>query len=217
LSDHASSALAHQFEDLEQQHEAASFGMWIFLATEVMFFGGLFTGYTIFRNLYLPGFEAGSHMLNVTIGAINTAVLIGSSLTMALAVRAAQMGKRNALVTFLIMTILLGLAFVIIKLTLEWRHDYVEGLAPGLNFLYHQADAKPVELFFFFYFAMTGVHALHMVVGVGILGFLLVQAWKGEYGPERFNPIEGAGLYWHFVDIVWIFLFPLLYLIGGRY
>jgi cytochrome c oxidase subunit 3 len=217
LSDHASTALAHQFEDLEQQHEAASFGMWIFLATEVMFFGGLFLGYTIYRNLYLPGFEAGSHMLNVTIGAINTAVLIGSSLTMALAVRAAQMGKRNALVTFLIMTILLGLAFILIKLTLEWRHDYLEGLAPGLNFTFAGPNAKSVELFFFFYFAMTGVHALHMVVGVGILTFLLVQAWRGQYGPDRFNPVEGAGLYWHFVDIVWIFLFPLLYLIGGRY
>ena len=217
MSDHASSALAHQFEDLEQQHEAASFGMWIFLATEVMFFGGLFAGYTIYRNLYLPGFEAGSHMLNVTIGAINTGVLIGSSLTMAMAVRAAQMGKRNALVTFLIMTILLGLAFVIIKLTLEWRHDYLEGLAPGLNFTFAGANAKSVQLFFFFYFAMTGVHALHMVVGVGVLAFLLVQAWRGEYGPDRFNPVEGAGLYWHFVDIVWIFLFPLLYLIGGRY
>jgi cytochrome c oxidase subunit 3 len=217
LSDHASSALAHQFEDLEQQHEAASFGMWIFLATEVMFFGGLFASYTIYRNLYLPGFEAGSHMLNVTIGAINTAVLIGSSLTMAMAVRAAQLGKRNALVTFLILMILLGLTFVILKLTLEWRHDYLEGLAPGLNFTFSGPNAKSVELFFFFYFAMTGVHALHMVVGVGILTFLVVQAWRGQYGPDRFNPVEGAGLYWHFVDIVWIFLFPLLYLIGGRY
>jgi cytochrome c oxidase subunit 3 len=217
LSDHASSALAHQFEDLEQQHEAASFGMWIFLATEVMFFGGLFAGYTIYRNLYLPGFEAGSHMLNVTIGAINTGVLIGSSLTMAMAVRAAQMGKRNALVTFLILTILLGLAFIILKLTLEWHHDYKEGLAPGLNFLYAKPDAKSVELFFVFYFMMTGVHAMHMVVGVGVLAFLVVQAWRGQYGPDRFNMVEGAGLYWHFVDIVWIFLFPLLYLIGGRY
>jgi len=214
---HASSALAHQFEDLEQQHEAASFGMWIFLATEVMFFGGLFAGYTIYRNLYLPGFAAGSHMLNVTIGAVNTAVLIGSSLTMALAVRAAQTGKRNALVTFLILTIALGLAFILIKLTLEWRHDYLEGFAPGLNFTFAGANAKSVELFFFFYFTMTGVHALHMVVGVGVLAFLLVQALRGHYGPDRFNPVEGAGLYWHFVDIVWIFLFPLLYLIGGRY
>jgi cytochrome c oxidase subunit 3 len=191
--------------------------MWVFLATEVMFFGGLFAGYTIYRNLYQPGFEAGSHMLNVTIGAVNTAVLIGSSLTMALAVRAAQMGKRNALVTFLILTTALGLAFVLIKLTLEWRHDYLEGLAPGLNFTFAGPDAKSLELFFCFYFIMTGVHALHMMVGVGVLSVLLVQAWKGHFGPNHFNAVETAGLYWHFVDIVWIFLFPLLYLIGGRY
>jgi cytochrome c oxidase subunit 3 len=214
---HAASALAHQFEDLDQQHEAASLGMWIFLATEVMFFGGLFAGYAIYRNLYQPGFSAGSHMLNVTIGALNTAVLIGSSLTMALAVRAAQLGKRNSLVTFLICTMLLGLAFILIKLTLEWRHDYLEGFAPGLNFTFAGPNAKSVELFFCFYFAMTGVHALHMVVGVGVLSVLLVLAWQGRFGPERFNAVEVAGLYWHFVDIIWIFLFPLLYLIGGRY
>jgi cytochrome c oxidase subunit 3 len=214
---HAASALAHQFEDLEQQHEAASLGMWIFLATEVMFFGGLFAGYTVYRNLFLPGFVEGSHLLNVTIGAINTIVLIGSSLTMALAVRAAQLGKKNSLVTFLIFTIALGLAFILIKLTLEWRHDYLEGLAPGLNFTLAGPNAKSVQLFFCFYFLMTGVHAMHMVVGVGVLSVLLVQAWRGHYGPDRFNVVEGAGLYWHFVDIVWIFLFPLLYLIGGRY
>ena len=214
---HAASALAHQFEDLEQQHEAASLGMWVFLATEVMFFGGLFAGYTIYRDLYLAGFSAGSHLLNVTIGAINTAVLICSSLTMALAVRAAQLGKKISLVTFLICTLLLGLAFILIKLTLEWRHDYLEGFAPGLNFTFAGPPAKSVELFFCFYFLMTGVHALHMVVGVGILTVLVGLAWKGRFGPDRFNTVETAGLYWHFVDIVWIFLYPLLYLIGGRY
>ncbi len=218
MSDHhASGALAHQFEDLEQQHESASLGMWIFLATEVMFFGGLFCGYTVYRNLHLAGFVDGSHKLNVTIGAINTAVLICSSLTMALAVRAAQMGKRISLVSFLIMTILLGLTFVAIKLILEWRHDYVEGLAPGLHFTFTGANAPSVELFFCFYFIMTGVHALHMIIGVGVLSVLGVQAWKGRFGPDRFNAVETAGLYWHFVDIIWIFLFPLLYLIGGRY
>jgi cytochrome c oxidase subunit 3 len=214
---HASGTLAHQFEDLEQQHEAASLGMWVFLATEVMFFGGLFAGYTIYRNLYMPGFIAGSHLLNVAIGATNTAVLICSSLTMALAVRAAQMGKRNALVTFLVLTIFLGLAFILIKLTLEWRHDYHEGLAPGLHFIFAGPNAKAVELFFCFYFIMTGVHALHMVVGVGILLVLVVLGRKGHFGPDHYNAVETAGLYWHFVDIIWIFLFPLLYLIGGRY
>jgi cytochrome c oxidase subunit 3 len=223
LSDsHAPSALAHQFEDLQQQQESASLGMWVFLATEVMFFGGLFAAYTIYRHFYLPEFEVGSHLLNVKIGALNTAVLIGSSLTMAMGVRAAQMGKKNALIAFLIMTMILGLIFVGVKLNFEWRQDYLDGLAPGLNFTHdftHQNLLHPhsVELFFFFYFTMTGVHALHMVVGMGILAVLVFYAAKGEYGPDRFNMIEGMGLYWHFVDIIWIFLFPLLYLIGGRY
>jgi cytochrome c oxidase subunit 3 len=217
VDSHSAGALAHQFEELDQQHEAASFGMWVFLATEVMFFGGLFASYTIYRNFYLPGFEAGSHHLDVTIGAVNTAVLICSSLTMALAVRAAQMGKRNALMAFLVGTMLLGLVFIFIKLRLEWLHDYREGFAPGLNFTFAGPHARSVEMFFCFYFIMTGVHALHMVIGEGMLAVLLVSAWKGRFGPDRYNPIEMMGLYWHFVDIVWIFLFPLLYLIGGRY
>jgi cytochrome c oxidase subunit 3 len=206
---------AHQFEDLGQQHEAASLGVWIFLATEVLFFGGLFAGYTMYRNVYFDAFKAGSHELNVLIGGINTAVLICSSLTMALAVRAAQMGKKNALVAFLFFTILLGLAFIIIKLTFEWSHDYTEGLAPGLNWTH--GPHNHMELFFCFYFIMTGVHALHMIIGVGVLAVLMFMGWKGQFGPDHFNAVEGAGLYWHFVDIVWIFLFPLLYLIGGRY
>ncbi len=219
---HASSALAHQFEDLQQQRDSASLGMWVFLATEVMFFGGLFAGYTIYRNLYLPFFEVGSHLLNVKIGALNTAVLIGSSLSMAMGVRAAQMGKRNVLVACLILTMILGLIFVGVKLNFEWRQDWIEGLVPGLNFTHefpHMTlqDSRHVELFFFFYFSMTGVHALHMIVGVGVLAVLVVQAMRGQYGPDRYNMVEGLGLYWHFVDIVWIFLFPLLYLIGGRY
>jgi cytochrome c oxidase subunit III len=214
---HVASPLAHQFEDLEQQEQAASLGMWIFLATEVMFFGGLFASYTIYRNLYLPGFEAGSHHLSAVIGAINTGVLICSSLTMALAVRAAKLGLRKTLMTFLISTMLLGLVFILVKLSLEWRHDYLEGFAPGLNFTFAGEHAKSIEMFFCFYFIMTGVHALHMVVGEGILAVILYYAWKGNYGPQHFNAVENMGLYWHFVDIIWIFLFPLLYLIGGRY
>jgi len=191
--------------------------MWVFLATEVMFFGGLFASYAVYRNLFLPGFELGSRHLSATIGAINTAVLIGSSLTMALAVRAAQMGKRNLLMAFLVGTMILGLVFIAVKLRFEWLADYREGFVPGLNFTFAGPHAKAVELFFLFYFTMTGMHALHMVVGEGLLTVFLVLAWKGRYGPDRFNPIEMMGLYWHFVDIVWIFLFPLLYLIGGRY
>jgi cytochrome c oxidase subunit III len=228
LSDaHASTALAHQFEDLEQQHDTATLGMWIFLATEILFFGGLFAAYTLYRNLYFDGFEAGSHLLEVQFGATNTAVLICSSLTMALAVRSAQLGHKKALITFLVLTMLLGLAFIGIKLRFEWYHDYVEHLVPGIDFApegaalatiqrFH-ASVPHVELFFFFYFVMTGVHALHMVVGIGIMTGLVIMAARNRFSPERFNPVEMSGLYWHFVDIVWIFLFPLLYLIGGRY
>jgi cytochrome c oxidase subunit 3 len=191
--------------------------MWVFLATEIMFFGGLFTAYIIFRNFYLPAFEAGSRLLNVRIGAFNTALLLCSSLTMALAVRAAQLGKKGLLITFLLLTLLLGLTFVTVKLGLEWRHDYLEGFAPGVHWTFHGADWRHVELFFVFYFFLTGIHALHMVIGVGILTVLIIIAGRGRFSPQRYNAVEVAGLYWHFVDIVWIFLYPLLYLIGGRY
>ena len=222
--------LAHQFDDLEQQHEASNFGMWIFLATEIMFFGGMFTAYTIYRMEYFASFAAGSHLLDWRFGATNTAVLICSSLTMALAVHAAQTGKRKELVTYLILTILLGMTFLGIKFTFEWSRDWAEHLIPGELVAGHpfapqgeilkrlqeaHASLPQVELFMFFYFALTGFHALHMVVGIGLLSVLTVMAWQGRFSPERFNPVEGSGLYWHFVDIVWIFLFPLLYLIGG--
>ncbi len=210
-------ALGHQFEDLEQQREAASLGMWLFLATEIMFFGGLFTAYTVYRMMYLPGFDVGSHLLNVRLGAVNTIVLLSSSLTMALAVRAAMLGKRRHLVAFLILTMLLGLTFVGVKLTFEWHHEYVEHLAPGLDFDLNSPHAKGAELFFVFYFTMTGVHALHMIIGVAVMAVLTWQAIQGRFTPERYNAIEMAGLYWHFVDVVWIFLFPLLYLIGAHH
>ncbi len=211
--------VAEQFDDREQQHEAASLGMWIFLATEVMFFGGLFASYTIFRNTYYRAFAEGSHHLAVQFGATNTAVLILSSLTMALAVHAAQTGKRQALLGFLIATLILGLTFLGIKWFFEWTPDYAEGWAPGLNWAPGAGVKDPMhtELFMFFYFMMTGVHALHMVVGIGILSVLIILSARGHFPPERPNAIEMAGLYWHFVDIIWIFLFPLLYLIGGRY
>ena len=227
MSPSHAAAVAHQFDDAEQQHDASSLGMWIFLATEIMFFGGLFCAYTVYRSLYLPGFEAGSRLLEVKVGAANTVVLILSSLTMALAVHAAQTGQRRALVGFLAATMALGLVFIGVKLYFEWYHDYLVGIVPGVHFApwpetlaevarFHAPPAH-IELFMFFYFAMTGVHALHMVIGEGILAVLLIGAWRGKFSPEKFNPVEVAGLYWHFVDIVWIFLFPLLYLIGGRY
>ena len=213
----SATALAEQFDDLGQQHEASSLGMWVFLATEVMFFGGLFTAYVLYRSFYLSAFESGSRLLDVRIGAFNTAVLLCSSLTMALAVRAAQLGKKKVLITFLLLTLLLGLTFVAVKLGLEWRHDYLEGFAPGVNWTFDGTDWRHVEMFFCFYFFLTGIHALHMVIGVGILAVLITMAARGRFSPQRYNAVEMAGLYWHFVDVVWIFLYPLLYLIGGRY
>lgn len=211
--------LAHHFSDIEQQNDAGTLGMWLFLVTEIMFFGGLFAAYAIYRNLWFAGFREGSHLLDWRFGGANTAVLIGSSLTMALAVRCAQLGKRKALITFLLLTMLLGIAFLAIKLTFEWSHDYAEHLIPGpyFGFSHPGPNAPAVQLFFCFYFFMTGLHALHMIVGLGIMAVLVRMAARGRFDAGYFAPVEVSGLYWHFVDIVWIFLFPLLYLIGGTY
>jgi cytochrome c oxidase subunit 3 len=211
------SIVAEQFDDRTQQHEASSLGMWIFLATEIMFFGAVFTSYTVYRNLYTVAFETGSHLLNAPIGALNTAVLIGSSLTMALAVHAAQKGHRKRLMAFLVSTMFLGGVFLFVKFVLEWMHEYKDGLAPGLHWTYSGPQAGHVAMFFCFYFILTGIHATHMIVGEGIMATLLVMAWKGRFSSEKYNPIEMMGLYWHFVDIVWIFLFPLLYLLGAHF
>ncbi|MGH9430446.1 MAG: cytochrome c oxidase subunit 3 [Terriglobia bacterium] len=217
MSEAPATLVAEQFDDEIQQHEAASLGMWVFLTTEVLFFGGLLASYTIYRYIYLPGFEIGSRHLSVLWGATNTAVLICSSLTMALAVRAAQLGKKKHLISFLVVTLIFGLIFLVIKFYCEWRHEYLDQLAPGVNFAYLGPHAKHVELFMIFYFILTGLHALHMIVGVGVLTTLIILAARNAFSKDRFNAVEIAGLYWHFVDIVWIFLFPLLYLIGGRY
>jgi len=204
---------AHQFDDVEQQHEASWIGMWIFLATEVMFFGGMFTGYTIYRFIYPLAFASASNHLDIWLGTINTAVLIGSSFTMALAVRGAQLGERKPIMIFLSLTILLGTVFLGIKFT-EYYSKVVEHLVPGASFNYEASLGRPAEIFFSFYFAMTGMHALHMIIGIGLLTALMVKASRGRFSVYYNTPVELVGLYWHFVDIVWIFLFPLLYLLG---
>ena len=206
-------AVAHQFDDADQQREAASLGMWVFLVTEIMFFGGMFTAYVVYRVLFPHAFGAASNELDVFLGTTNTAVLITSSFTMALAVHAAQTGRRGRLGAMLGVTMLLGAAFLVIK-TWEYAHKFHEGLVPGPFFTYHGPDAKQAELFFSLYFAMTGFHALHMVIGLGLLTWLVLGARRALYGRAYHTPVEIVGLYWHFVDIVWIFLFPLLYLIG---
>lgn len=290
--------LQHQFEDMGQQQESTSIGMWMFLVQEIMFFGGLFTVYLVFRSRYPMAFAAGSNHLNVYWGAGNTVVLIVSSLTMALAVHFAQLGKRNLQVVFIILTMILGATFLAVK-AIEYTDKYHEGIVPvsGLNLKTdkeladtdehtgtpaapvgrkdpneslataqgeehgeHEKYVNPrgdfiwkdtslvvqarqgnyltaaekigyfngdeisqakfqdkVRIFFWIYFVMTGLHALHMIIGLGIMAWLLWKAWRGSFTAEYYAPVEISGLYWHFVDIVWIFLFPLLYLLGRHF
>lgn len=205
--------LAHHFDDPAQQHEAASLGMWVFLVTEILFFGGLFTSYGVYRSNYPDVFATASRHLDVLWGAINTLVLISSSLTMALAVQAAQTDQRRSIIRFLVLTMLLGAIFLGIK-GVEYTHKFTEHLVPGSGFQYDGRQAAQAQLFFSLYFAMTGMHAVHMLIGIGILGVLVVHAWHGRFSARYATPLELTGLYWHFVDIVWIFLFPLLYLLG---
>ena len=209
---HHHPALQHHFDDLEQQLEASTLGMWLFLVTEVMFFGGMLAAYMLYRIWYPVAWADGSNELNIVMGGVNTAVLIFSSLTMAMAVRAAQTGRRTATMGFLVVTMLLGLTFLVIKF-FEYKEKFELHHVPGPNFQFEGPEAPHVQIFFSVYFALTGVHALHMVIGFSLLSVILWMTYKNRFSPEWYTPVELAGLYWHFVDIVWIFLFPLLYLV----
>jgi cytochrome c oxidase subunit 3 len=285
--------LQHQFSDMRQQEESVSIGMWMFLVQEIMFFGGLFTAYLVYRSRFPMAFAAGSNHLDAFWGGLNTIVLIVSSLTMALTVFYAQRGNRNMQVIMILLTMFFGTVFLGVKV-IEYSDKYNHGLVPvtGLNrkakapaggdhgvtstggttpvaasdehasapageehpyvnprgdfqwtdaslvqlaqkegylteaerlgyFSGGQLDANKfrdkVRIFFWIYFAMTGLHALHMIIGLGLMLWLLYKAWRGTFGPEYYMPVEMSGLYWHFVDIVWIFLFPLLYLLGRHF
>jgi cytochrome c oxidase subunit III len=220
LADHGhteSLALRVQFDNAGQQKEASTLGMWVFLITEIMFFGGMFAAYTVYRSWYPVVFAVASSSLNATIGATNTCVLLLSSFTMVMAVRAGQLGRQKGIIVFLILTLIFGGAFLGIK-AIEWNEKFEEHHIPGqaafhLEGLRASEDQGHAQLFFSLYFAMTGLHALHMVIGVGILLGLILAARKGRYTADYYTPVDVAGLYWHFVDIIWIFLFPLLYLI----
>jgi len=205
--------LASHFDDVAQQHEASSLGMWAFLVTEIMLFGGMFLGYAVYRGNFSEAFSAASDRLDIVLGTVNTAVLIASSLTVAMAVHAASRGRQRALLFFLVLTLLLGMIFLGIKFT-EYYHKYEEGLIPGARFRYEGSDPGRAAIFFSFYFAMTGVHALHMIIGLGVFLALAWAARKDRYSAAYYTPVELAGLYWHFVDVIWIFLFPLFYLLG---
>jgi cytochrome c oxidase subunit 3 len=208
--------LQHHFENLPQQHQASLLGMWVFLATEVLFFGPLFVGYALARAYYPGEFAAASERLRVPLGGINTAVLLTSSLTVALAVQAARQGSNRAVALFVVATLVLGGAFLGIKFW-EYSIEYHEGLIPAIDFRLDQWPAvvnpRHAELFFVFYFCMTLLHALHMIVGLGLWTVLLVLTLRGRFSARYYTPVEVVGLYWHFVDVVWVFLFPLLYLV----
>jgi cytochrome c oxidase subunit 3 len=214
-------ALRHHFVDMDQQKSAASFGMWLFLATEIMFFGGMFCAYLIYRYWYFGEFAAGSETLSIKLGAFNTAVLIASSLTVCMGVWAAQTGRRKQLTVYLLLTIVLGVVFLGVK-GVEYKEKFEKHHVPGSSFQFQgdvpghpgqAVDPQHAQIFFSLYFAMTGMHAIHMIIGIVMFGILAFYSWKGHYTPGYYTPIENAGLYWHFVDIVWIYLFPLLYLI----
>jgi cytochrome c oxidase subunit 3 len=204
--------LGHQFETVEQQRHAATLGMWTFLATELMFFGGLFLAYLYGRVHMAEAFAEASHHTHVWIGTANTAVLLTSSLTMALSVRAASLGRQRALVWLLSCTASLGAAFLVLK-GIEYGKEWQEGLVPSLHFLYSGEHAHGVEVFYFLYFLMTGVHAVHLIIGIGLVGWLALRAKAAAFGAQYHSPVEMGGLYWHFVDCVWIFLYPLIYLL----
>ncbi|HWI20594.1 MAG TPA: cytochrome c oxidase subunit 3 family protein [Vicinamibacterales bacterium] len=227
-------ALQHHFDTMAQQKEAAVIGMWVFLLTEILFFGGLFVAYMIYRIWYFDAFAEASRSLSLFWGGLNTAVLIGSSLTMAMAVRGAQTNKRKATVNWLILTMILGAVFLGVKV-IEYADKFEHHHVPGPSFVWaaeHEAPAagaapaehrqlsltpeqlqQTTQLYFSLYFTMTGLHALHMIIGIGIMLVITWMAHKGRFDEQYFTPVEMAGLYWHFVDIVWIFLFPLLYLV----
>jgi cytochrome c oxidase subunit 3 len=223
----------HHFETEEQQREAGTFGMWLFLLTEIMFFGGLFFAYLLYRNWYNPAFVAASNQLSIPLGTVNTAVLITSGFFMALAVWAAEMKKKSFLVITLLLTTIFGLVFLGVKY-FEYKEKWEKHHIPGASFNISEFVNPPVnpktgklteeplapdmaqktQVFFSLYFAMTGMHALHMIIGIGLLIWLIPRAQRGDFTEGYVAPIENFALYWHFVDIVWIFLFPLLYLIN---
>ncbi len=228
VAEHASDAsplLLHQFDDVHQQSESSILGMWLFLATEVMFFGGLLTAFAVYRLLNPREIALASQNLNVPLGCVNTMVLLVSSLTMALAVRASQLGRRKDVVRMLLLTMIFGTMFLVVK-GFEWRADYHENLIPWINFEvpHHQAEEvhelglvpAKMELFFIMYFFMTGLHALHLIIGIVMLAIMAHLVHRNWFSGSGAVQIEVAGLYWHFIDIVWVFLYPLLYLISAH-
>jgi cytochrome c oxidase subunit 3 len=206
--------VAHHFDSADTQFDSGRLGVWIFLVTEILFFGGMFCAFAVFRSWYFDAFKEAHHHLDKVMGATNTIVLIFSSLTMALAVRSAQQSKKNLTVAMLAVTILCACVFLVIKY-FEYSHKFHDGLLPGAAFTAEGfKTGKQAGIFFAVYFMMTGVHGLHVIIGIGLITWILLRARKDEFSSRYYAPVEGVGLYWHLVDLIWIYLFPLLYLVS---
>jgi cytochrome c oxidase subunit III len=212
-SDQHTAHLAHHFSGMEQQRESAKLGMWIFLLTEILLFGGLFAAYAIYRAWNPDMFYNAHKFLNVYLGAINTIVLITSSLTMALSIRSMQLGDRKRTIILLIATLILAAAFLVIKY-FEYHHKFELGQLPGKYYTFTGIEGTNPHIFFSIYFMMTGLHGIHVLAGMTLILWILRKTIRNTFSPEYYTPLEMTGLYWHLVDMIWIFLFPLLYLVG---
>lgn len=204
---------AHHFKSAMHEFLSAKEGIWLFMVTEILMFGGLFVGYFIFHRIYPEMFAEGASHLDWRMGSINTVVLILSSWTMALSIHYIQRGINRKATICLITTILCGFIFMGIKY-MEYAHKFHDGLLPGKFFHYPEAVAHNLGMYFGFYFMMTGLHGVHVIVGMSLIAWVLFRHLRGDFDPHYFTPVEGVGIFWHIVDLVWIFLFPLLYLVG---
>jgi cytochrome c oxidase subunit 3 len=205
--------LQHHFATAEQQRDSAKFGMWVFLVTEILFFGGLFVAYAIYRAWNPEMFHNAHFALNWKLGMLNTFVLITSSLTVALAIQALQRDKVRLAVVHLSATLVLAATFMVVKY-FEYAHKFHVGQLPGKFYSYPGIEGTNPHIFFSVYFLMTGLHGLHVLIGMGVIAWMIVRTAQRRYGSHYYTPVEVTGLYWHLVDVIWIFLFPLLYLIG---
>lgn len=205
--------LAHHFSEADQQRESAKLGMWIFLVTEVLLFSGLFVFYAIYRAWNPEMFINAHYFLDVTLGSLNTVVLISSSVTVALAIRSMQLNNKKQTIILLIFTLALAATFLVVKY-FEYSHKFHLGQLPGKYYTFTGIEGTNPHVFFSVYFMLTGLHGIHVIAGMIAIGWVLYRTYKGHFSAEYFTPIENAGLYWHLVDLIWIYLFPLLYLIG---
>jgi len=204
---------AHHFSEIEQQTEAVKLGMWIFLLTEILLFGGLFTAYSVFRAWNPDMFINAHKFLNVMLGTLNTVILISSSVTVVLAIRSMQLGRREKTIFFLVATLILAAVFLVVKY-FEYSHKFHLGQLPGKYYTFTGVEGTNPHIFFSIYFSMTGLHGLHVLAGMIAIGWMLVRTVRRNFSSEYYAPLEATGLYWHLVDMIWIYLFPLLYLIG---